>query len=86
MLELIPYNAEKRIKRGVLNFVEKINKMLFGTLDSDDGKRIYSKTNNLENSTLKLAELADERIHIIKSGFQTHHGPTRIHDTRSKKS
>ena len=67
--ELIPYNAEQRMKRGVLNFVGKINKILFRTLDSDDGKRIYSKINALGNSTLKLAELADERIYIIQSGF-----------------
>lgn len=71
--ELIPSiqlnSTEKRRKRAPLEFIGKISKILFGTMDSDDANRIDSQITALANSTVELAEIVQNQTHIIKSSF-----------------
>ena len=62
----------RRIRRGVLNFVGKIGKILFGTPD-DDNADYYNgkKIEHFERNSDILRELMKEEIYIVKSSFGT---------------
>lgn len=73
--ELIPSTQiqvkNSRKKRAPFEFVAKINKILFGTMDSEDAERINSQIEALGNTTLELTEILQNQTHIIKSAFET---------------
>lgn len=70
--ELIPSRnfTNNRRKRAPLEFIGKINKILFGTMDVDDAERIATQIETLGNNTIELTEIVQNQTHIIKSGFE----------------
>lgn len=58
---------ERRSKRGILNFVGEISKILFGTLDEDDASYFKSKIDVLEGEQKQLLRLSREQVTIVKA-------------------
>jgi hypothetical protein len=52
----------RRIRRGVLNFVGKISKILFGTPDDDDADYYSEKIEHFERNSNSLREHMKEEI------------------------
>jgi hypothetical protein len=61
----------RRIRRGVINFVEKISKILFGTPDDDDDYYYNEKIESFERNSDTLTELMKEQIYTVKSSLGT---------------
>jgi hypothetical protein len=62
----------RRIRKGVLNFVGKISKILFGTPDDDDADYYNGKKlKHFERNSDSLRERMKEEIYIVKSSFGT---------------
>jgi hypothetical protein len=60
-------NGESRWKRGVLNFVGKISKMLFGTLDEDDADYYDEQIRHFERDAEDTTELLKQQVYVTKS-------------------
>lgn len=60
------FSLNERIKRGLFNFVGSANKFLFGTLDADDGEKIYKRIESLEKSNNKIIEANNIQISLSK--------------------
>ncbi|XP_046980663.1 uncharacterized protein LOC124545762, partial [Schistocerca americana] len=54
-------------KRGVLNFVEEISKILFGTLDEQDASIFKSKIGLTESEQRQLLKLTKEQVTVVKA-------------------
>jgi methyl-accepting chemotaxis protein len=60
-------NSNHRTKRGVLNFIGEISKILFGTLTQSD-ERIYNEhIKELENEQKEFLHLSKEQMTIVKT-------------------
>ncbi|XP_068081928.1 uncharacterized protein [Anabrus simplex] len=62
---------QNRMKRGVLNFVGSIAKILFGTLDSQDAAYYQSHIKDLESENLSMLKIAKEQMIVVKSTLQS---------------
>lgn len=56
-----------RQKRGVLNFVGQISKILFGTLAEDDAEYYSDKISALENEQKEFLRISKEQMIVVKS-------------------
>lgn len=59
----------RRRKRAVLEFVGKITKILFGTLDSDDANYYTTKINELEQEQRDFIRIIRDQILVVKSAI-----------------
>jgi hypothetical protein len=57
----------RRHKRGLFNFVGKISKTLFGTMDDDDAQFYHDQIERLEQGTTTLTQLGKRQLIIVKS-------------------
>jgi hypothetical protein len=60
-------NSNHRSKRGVLNFVGEISKILFGTMTQADAGNYNKQITELENEQRELSHLSNEQMTIIKT-------------------
>lgn len=67
----------KRRKRGVLNFIGHISKILFGTLDNDDAAYYTSKISELEQDQKEFLRIAKDQMTVIKSAVSSFNSTIR---------
>jgi hypothetical protein len=60
-------NSNHRMKRGVLNFMGEISKILFGTLTQADAKGYNRHISELEKEQREFLHLAKEQMTVIKT-------------------
>jgi hypothetical protein len=60
-------NSNQRFKRGVLNFVGEISKILFGTLTQADARNYNNHISELENEQKEFLHMSKEQMTIIKT-------------------
>jgi hypothetical protein len=60
-------NSNHRSKRGVLNFVGEISKILFGTLTQSDARNYNKYITELEREQKEFLHLAKEQMTIIET-------------------
>jgi hypothetical protein len=58
--------SDRRCKRGILNFVGEISKILFGTLTQPDARN-YKHITELENEHREFLHLSNEQMTLIKT-------------------
>jgi hypothetical protein len=58
---------ESRRRRGILNFVGEISKVLFGTLDENDAEYYDEKIRYFESNSEDTTELLKQQVYVIKS-------------------
>jgi hypothetical protein len=68
--ELIGDNPRMK-RRGALNFVGEICKILFGTLDADDANYYNEQIKHLEESSEDLTNLMKQQLSIVKASLGT---------------
>ena len=56
-----------RFRRGLFNFVGKVSKTLFGTMDDDDAQFYHEQIERFEQGTTTLTQLARQQLVIVKS-------------------
>jgi hypothetical protein len=70
--ELIGSNSKPtRVRRGALNFVGEISKILFGTLVSDDADYYNEQIKHFEENTEDKTNLLKQQLSIIKASLGT---------------
>jgi hypothetical protein len=57
----------RRYKRGLFNFVGKIGKTLFGTMDDDDAQYYHDQTERFEQGSTTLTQLVKQQLIVVKS-------------------
>jgi methyl-accepting chemotaxis protein len=60
-------NSNHRTKRGVLNFIREISKILFGTLTQSDARKYNEYIKELENEQKEFLHLSNEQMTIVKT-------------------
>jgi len=60
-------NENSRQARGLFNFVGKVSKTLFGTLDDDDAQLYHEHIERLKQGTTTLTQLMKQQLKIVKS-------------------
>jgi hypothetical protein len=58
---------ESRTRRGILNFVGEISKVLFGTLDENDDEYYDEKILYFECNSENTTELLKQQVYVIDS-------------------
>jgi hypothetical protein len=56
-----------RHRRGLLNFVGKISKTLFGMMDDDDAQFYHKQNERFKQGSITLTQLAKQKLVIVKS-------------------
>jgi len=56
-----------RYKRGLFNFVGKISKTLFGTMDDDDVQYYHDQVDRFEQGSTTLTQLVKQQLIVVKS-------------------
>ena len=70
--ELIGDNKiSTRKRRGVLNFVGEISKLLFGTLDNDDAEYYNEQIKRFEENSEDMTSLMKQQLYIVKASLAT---------------
>jgi hypothetical protein len=59
--------VNSRQARGLFNFVGKVSKALFGTLDDDDAQLYHEHIEHLVQGTTILTQLMKQQLMIVKS-------------------
>jgi hypothetical protein len=62
-------NGDKRRKRELFNFVGKISKALFGTMDDEDAQFYHDQIERFEQGTTTLTQLVRRQMIIVKSAL-----------------
>ena len=62
---------DKRQRRGLFNFVGKVSKSLFGTMDDDDAQFYHDHIEHLEQGSVTLTQLLKEQLIVVKSTLGT---------------
>jgi uncharacterized phage infection (PIP) family protein YhgE len=57
----------KRHKRGLFNFVGKISKALFGTMDDDDTQYYHDQIDRFEQGSTTITQLVKQQLIVVKS-------------------
>jgi hypothetical protein len=65
--EYLKTDVPKRKKRGVLDFVGEISKILFGTLTQSDAREYNSHISQLEREQQEFLHISSEQMTVIKS-------------------
>jgi hypothetical protein len=65
--EYLKTDVSKRKKRGVLDFVGEISKILFGTLTQADARQYNSHIDQLEREQHEFLHISSEQMTVIKS-------------------
>jgi chromosome segregation ATPase len=60
-------NQNRRTKRGALNFVGEVSKILFGTLTQSDAKRYNEHIQEVEKEQEEFLHLSKEQMTIVKT-------------------
>ena len=60
-----------RNKRGLFNFVGKISKALFGTMDDDDAQYYHDQIDRFEQGSTTLTQLIKQQLIVVKSTLGT---------------
>jgi methyl-accepting chemotaxis protein len=60
-------NSSRRTRRGVLNFVGEVSKILFGTLTQSDAKNYNKHIKELEKEQKEFLHLSKEQMTIVKT-------------------
>ena len=60
-----------RSKRGLFNFVGKISKALFGTMDEDDAQYYHDQIDRFEQGSTTLTQLIKQQLIVVKSTLGT---------------
>jgi hypothetical protein len=60
-----------RKKRGALNFIGQVSKILFGTLDADDADYYNEQINHFEKNSEDLTNLMKQQLSIVKASLGT---------------
>ena len=58
-------------KRGLFNFVGKLSKALFGTMDDEDAQFYHENIERLEQGTTTFTQLLKQQLIIVRSTFRT---------------
>ena len=58
---------DSRLRRGILNFVGEISKVLFGTLDENDADYYDEQIRNFERNSEDTTDLLKQQVYVIKS-------------------
>lgn len=75
ILQLVTHGEENdREKRGILNFVGEIAKVLFGTLDNDDARFYKGKIDEIEQSGKEILELQHSQVMLVRSTLKAVNG------------
>jgi len=62
---------DKRHRRGLFNFVGKISKALFGTMDDDDAQYYHEQVDRFEQGSTTLTQLVKQQLIVVKSTLGT---------------
>jgi hypothetical protein len=62
---------DRRYKRGLFNFVGKISKTLFGTMDDDDAQYFHDQIERFEQGSTILTQLVKQQLIVVKSTLGT---------------
>ena len=60
-----------RKRRGALNFIGQISKILFGTLDADDADYYNEQINQFEKNSEDLTNLMKQQLSIVRASLGT---------------
>jgi len=60
-------NGESRWRRGLLNFVDEISKVLFGTMDENDAEYYDEQIRHFERNSKDTTDLLKQQVYVIKS-------------------
>jgi hypothetical protein len=63
--------VSKQRKRGVLDFVGEISKILFRTLTQADAREYNSHINQLEREQQEILQISSEQMTVIKSNINS---------------
>jgi hypothetical protein len=63
-------NGESRWKRGTLNFVGEISKVLFGILDENDAEYYDEQIRQFERNSEDTTELLKQQVYVVKSNLR----------------
>jgi hypothetical protein len=71
LLSIIVQKEEenRRHKRGLFNFVGKISKTLFGTMDDDNMQFYHEQIERFEQGSTTLTQLVKQQLIIVKSAL-----------------
>jgi hypothetical protein len=71
LLSIIVQKEEenRRHKRGLFNFVGKISKTMFGTMDDDDTQFYHEQIEHFEQGSTTLTQLVKQQLIIVKSAL-----------------
>ena len=64
-------DENRRQTRGLFNFVGKITKALFGTMDDEDAQFYHDQIERFEQGTTTLTQLMKQQLVIVKSALCT---------------
>jgi len=62
---------DTRHKRGLFNFVGKLSKALFGTMDEDDAQYYHDQIDRFEQGSTTLTQLVKQQLIVVKSTLGT---------------
>jgi hypothetical protein len=71
LFEIAQGEEKIKQKRGLLNFVGKLSKVLFGTMDDDDAQFYHENIERFEQGTTTLTQLMKQQLLIVKSTLST---------------
>lgn len=72
LIDIVQESEEdKRPRRGLFNFVGKVSKSLFGTMDDDDAQFYHDHIEHLEQGSITLTQLLKEQLIVVKSTLGT---------------
>jgi hypothetical protein len=69
--EIIGKPEKGRSKRGALNFVGEVSKILFGTLDADDAEYYNAQIKHFEEESEDMASMLKQQLSIVKASLGT---------------
>jgi hypothetical protein len=60
-------NGESRWRQGLLNFIGKVSKVLFGTMDDRDAEYYDEQIHHFESNAEDTTDLMKQQIYVVKS-------------------
>jgi RNA binding exosome subunit len=60
-------DGNNKLKRGLFNFVGKISKSLFGTVDGEDAQFYHDQIERFDQGTATLIQLDKQQLIIVQS-------------------
>jgi hypothetical protein len=69
--EIIGKPEKTRRRRGALNFIGEINKLLFGKLDADDAEYYNAQIKHFEEESDDMTTLLKQQLSIVRASLRT---------------